>query len=183
MKKPTIKKNTKGVVEKKTTKKKEMTPKKEEENIKVIRVDSKKLDTFLKSQEKKKKEVQIYKKKKEKDPSFENEEMKKQIRFRNSIVKKMTKEEEGLEKETTNDLFDNLVESMICIRDILEKGPVIAPKNRKDVIMCLIRIYTVEQELKKRKVKKIYKKESPFIKEACKQIKLFYSVLEKTEQP
>ena len=116
-----------------------------------------------------------------KGPFVENKETARQIRFRNSISKQMKKEKSHLDNETTNGLFDKLVESMICIRDVLEKGPVVSNKHRKEVVTNLLKIHFIEEELISRKVKKMFKEEKPYIKEACKQIKLFYNVLEKSE--
>ena len=181
-KKPVSKKPvSKKPVSKKPVSKKPVSEKKGHKEVKLVKIDKGKLDVFLKSQEKKKKTVETYKKKKTKDPSHINKEMQSQIRFRNSITKEMHKEKTHLDKESTNSLFTKLVKSMICIRDVLEKGPVVANKDRKEVVTCLIRIHSIEEQLKKRKVGKIYKEEKPYIKEACKQIKLFYSVLEKSE--
>ena len=182
-KKMEVKKTAPKKVEVKKTAPKKVEVKKEvpKKDIKLVKIDSKKLDTFIKSQEKKKKAVQVYKKKKIDDPSFENKEMQVQIRFRESISKQMKKEKNNLDSENTNTLFDRLVASMICIRDVLEKGPVLVNKDRKEVVTNLIKIHFIEEELKSRKVKKMYKNEQPYIKEACKQIKLFYNVLEKTE--
>ena len=182
-KKPVAKKPVaKKPVAKKPVAKKPVAKKTEHKEVKLVKIDKGKLDVFLKSQEKKKKTVEVYKKKKTKDPSLLDKEMQSQIRFRNSITKEMNKEKTDLDKESTNSLFTKLVKSMICIRDVLEKGPVVANKDRKEVVTSLIRIHTIEEQLKKRKVGKIYKEEKPYIKEACKQIKLFYSVLEKSER-
>lgn len=183
-KKPVVKKSVvkKPVVKKPVVKKKMETSKSTHKEVKVVNIDKKKLDVFLKSQEKKKKEVDLYKKKKEKDPSLMDKEMQTQIRFRNSIVKEMDKEKKMLDKHSTNSLFGTLVESMICIRNVLEKGNVVARKDRKIVVTSLIKIHSIEEELHKRKMVKIYKEEKPYIKEACKQIKLFYKVLEKTDK-
>ena len=177
-KKPVAKKP----VVKKPVAKKPVAKSTEHKEVKLVKIDKGKLDAFLKSQEKKKKTVEVYKKKKSKDPSLLDKEIQSQIRFRNSITNEMNKEKTDLDKESTNNLFGKLVKSMICIRDVLEKGSVVANKDRKEVVTCLIRIHTIEEQLKKRKVGKIYKEEKPYIKEACKQIKLFYDVLEKSER-
>ena len=80
------------------------------------------------------------------------------------------------------DYLIKLVESMICIRDVLEKGPVVSNKHRKEVVTNLLKIHFIEEELISRKVKKMFKEEKPYNKRRLvNKFKLFYNVLEKSE--